>query len=133
MGSARYLRFGLGGRAWAIALDGVSSVARCERLWPVPGAPAVVLGLAECQGSVVAVLDCARLLGARPAAEDACLVLLAPPFATTALFVSSRIELTSGEAAGTADPGSLATPAGPARLIDPLALVRSVEGELRGR
>jgi purine-binding chemotaxis protein CheW len=65
-----------GGAAWAIPVHQVREVLRTPPLVSVPGAPAVVRGIAAVRGGVVTVLDLAVLLGRSRAQTPGSIVLV---------------------------------------------------------
>ncbi len=62
----RYLLVQAGEQECALPLDRVRRVVRALPVHPLPGAPPVLLGLAEYGGEPLPVLDLARLLAAPP-------------------------------------------------------------------
>ncbi len=109
----RLLRFTLERTAYAFPLAHVAGLASCGVIRPVPGTPAVVLGLTEWRGTLLTVLDLARLLGRCPDAAEPCLIRLAPPQRGVALYLAAALRLDPIEAKP--DPAS--------RRIDLLGLV----------
>ncbi len=63
MSGASHLLVRAGSRLAAIPASAVRRVVRDARLYPLPGAGASLVGLAEFAGEPLAVLDLARLLG----------------------------------------------------------------------
>ena len=127
----RVLRFELGGRAYGMPLDTICGVAHCSALHPVPGAPPVVLGLTEWRGSLLTVLNLPVMLEQPVEQGPACLILLAEPLEHTALFLPDRVELV--ETLEGPDPsGRLRVEGGFLEPVDPEALLRPLEAELRG-
>ena len=57
------LAFHLGGERYGLPLTDLAGVLPLERLTPVPGSPAELLGVINYKGNICSVLDLARLLG----------------------------------------------------------------------
>ena len=57
------LAFRLAGQTYAIEPQHVARVCALDRLAPLPGVPAFVLGIAQVRGEIVSVVDLRRLLG----------------------------------------------------------------------
>jgi purine-binding chemotaxis protein CheW len=62
--------FELGGASWALESRFVWEVFRPQRLVPLPGAPAPLMGVTSWRGSVLSVLDLRGVLGVRVFARD---------------------------------------------------------------
>ena len=90
---ARVLLLAIAERRFALPAEIVAGLADCGPIYPVPGAPPVVLGLAEWRGSVVTVLDLQPTLGAPPSDAPACLVRLRPPLQHIALHARAGVSL----------------------------------------
>jgi purine-binding chemotaxis protein CheW len=58
-----WLAFELAGQNYAVPLDDVREIIRCDTPTPVPGAPVDVPGIISLRGSIVTVLDGCRRLG----------------------------------------------------------------------
>jgi purine-binding chemotaxis protein CheW len=61
--SPMHVRVRAGNEHYAFPVGGVREIAKFGQITPVPGAPAVVLGVWNLRGDVMAVLDLATLLG----------------------------------------------------------------------
>jgi len=61
--SSMHVRVRAGNEHYALPVAGVREIAKLGEITPVPGAPAVVLGVWNLRGDVMAVLDLATLLG----------------------------------------------------------------------
>jgi purine-binding chemotaxis protein CheW len=66
------LSFGLAGERYAMETRFVREVARQPDVTPLPGTPPFILGLANLRGSVLALVDLARLLEIGDARQDDC-------------------------------------------------------------
>jgi hypothetical protein len=135
--AGRLLAFRLGGELHAVRVSDVGGVVSCEALRQVPGSPAGVLGLAEWRGSVLTVLDLARLLERSAPDEPACLIRLGPPMDQTALhlpatvqLIESRLERRSSTGSDEGEPIWFCE-GEPIRLVDPWELVRRVDAQIR--
>ena len=93
----------------------VGGLANCGPLRRVPGTPAAVLGLTEWRGTLLTVLDLPRMLGAPASAAEPCLVRLAPPLRGVAFYLPAVVRVLRDSR----------------RALDPLALVRRLEAEIR--
>jgi purine-binding chemotaxis protein CheW len=58
--SMRAVVFGLDGQRYALPLAAVRRIVRAAEVTPLPGAPAIVLGAIDVEGSVIPVLDIRR-------------------------------------------------------------------------
>jgi chemotaxis signal transduction protein len=65
-----HVRVRAGGEQYALPVQGVREITRRERITPVPGAPAGVLGVWNLRGDVIAAVDLASLLGLEGAADS---------------------------------------------------------------
>ncbi|HWP60192.1 MAG TPA: chemotaxis protein CheW [Candidatus Acidoferrales bacterium] len=61
--NAQLVLFTLDDQRYALALSSVERVARIVEITPLPGAPAVVLGVINVQGSIIAVYDPRKRFG----------------------------------------------------------------------
>jgi chemotaxis signal transduction protein len=73
--SGIHVRVRAGGEHYALPVEGVREIARRDRITPVPGAPAAVLGVWNLRGDVIAALDLAALLGLEGSAEEGRIVV----------------------------------------------------------
>jgi len=67
--SAMHVRVRAGREHYALPVAGVREIATLDRITPVPGAPAEVLGVWNLRGDVMAAIDLAYLLGLAREAE----------------------------------------------------------------
>jgi purine-binding chemotaxis protein CheW len=63
--SAVYVRMGVAGEQYALAVEQVAEVLSLGDVTPVPGAPASVLGLLNLRGEILSVVELASALGLR--------------------------------------------------------------------
>jgi len=142
-GVRRLLRFRLGADGYAVPCSAVSALFECGELYPVPGAPAAVLGLSAWRGNLLTVVDLHRVLSAPACGAPPCLLLLAAPLQQTALCLRAALrmeELDAPRALDSATPaerlqglaGTLLYRGERLRLIDPLLVVRRLEAEPPG-
>mgnify|MGYP001029589710 CR=1 FL=1 len=92
-GGSRVLVFGSGRRRLALDLADVSGLVEAGSAVPVPLAPDFVVGLLDRRGSVLAVLDLARLLGDGGGPPAPFVVRLAPPWDHLALQVTEPVRI----------------------------------------
>ncbi len=69
--SASWLRFEVGGRAYAIPLDAVTEVTRAAQPRMIPGVPLTLCGVVNVRGEPLLVVDAAVLLGGESLPEAA--------------------------------------------------------------
>ncbi len=67
--SASWLRFEVGGRAYAIPLDAVTEVTRAAQPRMIPGVPLTLCGVVNVRGEPLPVVDAAVLFGAEPPSQ----------------------------------------------------------------
>ena len=65
-----HVRVRAGGEQYALPVEGVRQITKRERITPVPGAPAAVLGVWNLRGDVIAAVDLASLLGLERSADS---------------------------------------------------------------
>lgn len=94
-----WILFELDNGGWALPLEEVAEVAHPGSLRRIPGATAPVLGLAECRGRLITVLDLAGMLGGVAGAGPPAVVRLAGEREDCALYLTAGLRL------GTAEPG----------------------------
>lgn len=124
------------GKRAAIAAPDVESVIELEAIYPVPGTPDYVAGLAAMRSQTMTVIDCNAALGLHSASQYAerCPVISVGGhlYALLVDTVEDVIEATSqpsdiaggyGAAWAPIAKGMIETDTGPALLIDPTALV----------
>ena len=89
------LVFEVGGRVFALPVSRVVSLIRAVAVEPVPGAPAIVEGLINVRGQIVAVLDVRVRFGlpARPVSPTDHLILASAGPRTVALRVDRVVDL----------------------------------------
>jgi hypothetical protein len=135
----RLLAFELGDEGFAIRVVEIGGVLGCSPIRAVPGSPEFVIGLAEWRGSVITVLDLPGLLGRRGSDDPACLIRLVSPLQQTALYLPATVQLVEHTFEGEAEVASegvvrcRTVAAELVHLVQPAALVRRVETEMRGR
>ncbi|ANM28891.1 hypothetical protein ABI59_03640 [Acidobacteria bacterium Mor1] len=122
MSGGRALLIGLERNRYRIDAGAIDGLVPTASIVPVPRAPRGVLGLTEWRGRLLTVIDLPLILDERPNGDAACLVRLASPHASTALFVPGPVRLVDD----TADVRQLET-------IDPVRLVEAIELRLRSR
>lgn len=126
-GAEPLLYFALEGADYALRLRDVRGVGSCGALRPVPGAPPAVPGLAEWRGSVLTVVDLARLLGHSATGARPCLIRLGEPLRGVAFRLPAVVRVVDVATQQTA-PVPMPAP------LDPAALLRRLESEIgRGR
>ena len=126
----RLLLFDLDACHYALQASALHGLAECGPLREVPGMPRAVLGLVEWRGHLLTVLDLPQLLGHATPRGPACLLRLAPPLQSTALFLPVHVRMAT--AAGEPGAGETVEHEGQSiRLIDPSALVQRTEKELQ--
>jgi purine-binding chemotaxis protein CheW len=64
-----HVRVRAGGEQYALPVEGVREITKRERITPVPGAAAGVLGVWNLRGDVIAAVDLASLLGLEGSAD----------------------------------------------------------------
>lgn len=135
--TARYVRFRLRDREYAIPLGAVSGLAESRPIREVAGSPAAVLGITEWRGRLFTVLDLPALLGDGPGDGPPCIVRLAEPFEATALLVPAAVRLErlanghdpdAGLALDTPIRGTLDVDGVRVTLLEPRALVAELAG-----
>ena len=62
--------FNVGGREYAVPIDGVERTERPSTVTPVPRSPEFVRGVASLRGAVLCVIDLAHLLSGEPSSGD---------------------------------------------------------------
>lgn len=72
----RWIRFSLSGQDYAVDIRSVREVLSQADIEPIPGAPAVVLGVINLRGQIVTVLDFGRWLGRAPNAAPRPLLVM---------------------------------------------------------
>lgn len=72
----RWIRFSLSGQDYAVDIRSVREVLSQADIEPIPGAPAVVLGVINLRGQIVTVLDFGRWLGREPNATPRPLLVM---------------------------------------------------------
>ena len=73
--SGVHVRVRAGGEHYALPVEGVREIGRRDRITPVPGAPAAVLGVWNLRGDVIVAVDLASLLGLDPQGEAGIIVV----------------------------------------------------------
>lgn len=123
-GDTGLILFELGGDRWALPLSEVAEVGEPGSLRRIPGAAAPVVGLAECRGKLLTVIDLARLLEGQAPAGPPALILLTEPRERYALYLTATLRL--GKAAAV-EPRAVFVVDGvrfrglePASLLEPL-------------
>jgi chemotaxis signal transduction protein len=125
--SRRTLGFELDGQRFALRLADVGGLANCGPIRAVPGSPPAVLGLTEWRGTLLTVLDLPRLLDVAGDGAEPCLVRLAPPLRGVALYLPAVVRVLRADRDRRDDRDAGAS----RRTIDPIALVRGLEAEIR--
>jgi purine-binding chemotaxis protein CheW len=133
MGSSRVplVVFSLDGQKLALPLDVVHRVVRAAQVCPVPGAPAVVCGLLDLQGEVIAVIDLRARLGlpCGPVGVDDLFLIVQSSRRTLALVAEQVHGLVQGELQDRKEPW-LQRFEGLAQTADGLVLVEDIEAFL---
>ncbi|WP_305045152.1 chemotaxis protein CheW [Geoalkalibacter sp.] len=93
------LLFDLGGEAYGLEISLVREVLAAPRLYPIPRAPAALLGALNVHGRIVPLLDLGAWLGFAPAPLDARVIVLSVAAGRLALAVHQvrRIAQPAGE------------------------------------
>ncbi len=122
MSSGRALLIGLDRNRYRIDAAAIDGLVPTGSIVPVPRAPRGVLGLTEWRGRLLTVIDLPLILDEHSCGDAACLVRLAAPHGSTALFVPGPVKLVDDGA----EIRELET-------IDPVRLVEAIELRLRSR
>jgi chemotaxis signal transduction protein len=126
--SAPFVVVALGTARYAFPVGSVQEIAPHGEIWPIPEAPAAVLGLAYLRGAPLPVVSLAALL-AQPQTPGALLLVLAQEGGRLALAVDTVIGVRrfaptgGGEEVHLDDDGAVVVPLDPALLI-PAAIAR---------
>ena len=88
----RVLLLPLGGEVYAVELAALRSVVGEPLVFPIPTAPATVLGALNLRGEIVAVLDTARVLGVGALGAVGFAAVVDHPYGTVALAAEGRPE-----------------------------------------
>ncbi len=128
--AAGWVVFALAGQDYAISVDAVERVLAAAEVRPLPGAPAIVLGLLDLHGEVLPVLDLQQRLGRPPRTldvDDQFLVVRTPWRRLVLVIDEARgvVVLPAAEAGVLAAAG--ATFGGLVRLDGGLVLVHDIE------
>lgn len=130
---AQLVVFMLGGQRFAVSLAQVQRVVAAAETTPLPGAPAVVLGLIDVGGEVVAVLDPRRRLQqpGGPLSIDEQFLLVRTAGRTVALRVDGTLGVVQREVAALSTPAwagcETASYEGAATLDDGLVLIHDID------
>jgi purine-binding chemotaxis protein CheW len=133
----RLLLFSAAGERFALGLPEVSEVMEPQPYFPVPRAPSHFLGLFNFHGTLTALLDLGRYLGAPPGRGAGKVLVLHGPGAQLALSVEGVRAIIPRQAVLAETPGSepltsarLETEEGSFRLIELHTLLEVLEQEL---
>jgi purine-binding chemotaxis protein CheW len=91
---SRWVGFELNGQKFAISIDQVREVLASATVEPVPGSPALILGVINLRGRIVAVLDLRQRLNLPPCTEaEGCVIIVELEGEPVALRVDRIAEL----------------------------------------
>lgn len=128
--------FRLEGQRYALPLGSVERIVRAAEITPLPGAPAVVIGVISVEGRILPVVDARSRLGlpARDIDPDDHFVIARVGMKTVVLVIDEPeavIEVGAGDVtAGPEIVGGLQHVRGVVRLDDGLALIHDLENFL---
>lgn len=131
--SVQLVVFALGEQRHAIALAQVERVVFAAQVTPVPGAPAIVLGVIDLQGEVIAVLDVRQRSSsiAQPIHVNDQFLIVQTRLRKVALVVNETLDVVERDASAVSSvglaPSDPGRQEGVVRLEDGLALIEDVE------
>ncbi len=130
------LHFRLGRDRYALAVETVGAVAAVPSLRRVPAAPRAILGVAECRGEIVTVLDLPWLLDESAGSGEPSIVVLGGALGASALYVPAALAVSRADAVrgaeedarGVFQPMSVTVGGAPHRLLSPAGIVAAASG-----
>jgi purine-binding chemotaxis protein CheW len=95
-GKALMIVFELSGEHWGIGIDHVQEVLEVRGITPVPKVPDFILGIMNCRGKILTIVDLAVVIGKKSAKEEGKRILhLKSEDMDVGLFVGSKIRIDS--------------------------------------
>ena len=123
---------GIGGERYCLPVDAVREIAPSSEIWPMPGAPAALVGFSYLRGAPLAVLSLSALLDG-PAATSGVLIVLARDGGRLALLADQVVDVrrfrlqAEGSEGHVDDEGTVILPLDPDRLVP-----ESIQARFRG-